>query len=282
MRITKLTLGALLLATTATPAFAQEEAAPEAITVSGSVAIASDYRFRGVSQTDKEVALQGGVTISHESGAYVGFWGSNLAGWGTFLGANLETDIIAGFKFPVGEGATLDVGVTYYMYPGGLDNTDFFEPYIKLSGTVGPATLTAGVAYAPSQEALGRVYPSAAAQDPTSGIPTFPGDKEDNLYVSGDAVVAIPDSPISLRGHIGYSDGNSGLGPNGTSLAPTGKYWDWALGADVTFKGLTLGVSYIDTDITRSESAYLQPNFSKTTGGDIAGSTVVVSLTAAF
>lgn len=281
MRFTKLTLGALLLATVATPAFAQEEA-PDAITVSGSVAIASDYRFRGVSQTDKEVALQGGVTISHESGAYVGFWGSNLAGWGTFLGANLETDIIAGFKFPVAEGATLDVGVTYYMYPGGLDTTDFFEPYIKLSGTVGPATLTAGVAYAPKQEALGRVYPNAASQDPTSGIPTFPGDKEDNLYVSGDAVVAIPDSPISLRGHIGYSDGNDGLGPNGTSLAPTGKYWDWALGADLTFKGLTLGVSYIDTDISRSESLYLQPNFSKTTGGDIAGSTVVVSLTAAF
>lgn len=281
MRFTKVTLGVLLLAATATPAFAQEETeAPDAVTVSGSVALASDYRFRGVSQTDKEVALQGGVTISHESGAYVGFWGSNLAGWGTFLGANMELDVIAGYKFPVAEGATLDVGVTYYMYPGGLDTTDFFEPYVKLSGTAGPVTLTAGVAYAPKQEALGRVYPSAAAA--AAGTPSFPGDKEDNLYLSGDAVFAVPSTPLSLRAHLGYSDGNDGLGPNGTSLAPTGKYLDWALGADLTFKGLTLGVSYIDTDISAAESAYLMPNFSKTTGGDIAGSTVVVSLTAAF
>lgn len=283
MHITKLTLGTLMLAATASPAFAQDEAeAPDAVTVSGSVTLASDYRFRGVSQSDKEIAIQGGVTISHESGAYVGFWGSNLAGWGTFLGCNCELDVIAGYKFPLGEGAALDVGVTYYMYPGGLDTTDFFEPYLKLSGTTGPLTLTASVLYAPAQEALGRVYPNAASQDPTSGIPTFPGDKEDNLYLSGDAVVAVPNSPISLRGHIGYSDGNSGLGPNGTSIAPTGKYWDWTLGADVTFEGLTLGVSYIDTDISRAESAYLLPNFSKSTGGDIAGSTVVVSLTAAF
>ncbi|HEY0623012.1 TorF family putative porin [Sphingomonas sp.] len=282
MRFTKLTLGALLLAATATPAFAQEEAteAPEPITVSGSVTLASDYRFRGVSQTDKEVALQGGVTIAHESGAYIGFWGSNLAGWGTFLGANMELDVIAGYKFPVAEGATLDVGVTYYMYPGGLDKTDFFEPYVKLSGTVGPVTLTGGVAYAPKQEALGRVYPDAAAA--AAGTPSFPGDKEDNIYVSGDAVLAVPNTPLSLRAHLGYSDGNDGLGPNGTSLAPTGKYLDWALGADLTFKGLTLGVSYIDTDISAADSAYLMPNFSKTTGGDIAGSTVVVSLTAAF
>lgn len=279
MRITKLTLGALLLAGTAVPAFAQETEAPPPVTVSGSVGITSDYRFRGVSQTDKEVAVQGGVTVSHESGFYVGFWGSNLAGWGTFLGANLETDIIAGYKTPIG-GGTLDVGVTYYMYPGGLDKTDFFEPYVKLSGTAGPATLTAAVAYAPAQEALGRVYPSGAAA--VAGTPAFIGDKEDNLYISGDAVVAIPTTPISLRGHIGYSDGNSGLGPNGTSLAPTGQYWDWTLGADVTFKNLTLGVSYIDTDISRAESAYLLPNFQKTTGGDIAGSTIVVSLTAAF
>lgn len=281
MHFTKLTVGALLLAATATPAFAQEETdAPKPITVSGSVTLASDYRFRGVSQTDKEVALQGGVTISHESGAYVGFWGSNLAGWGTFLGANMELDVIAGYKFPVAEGATLDVGVTYYMYPGGLDTTDFFEPYVKLSGTAGPVTLTAGVAYAPAQRALGRVYPDAAAA--AAGTPSFPGDKEDNLYVSGDAVFAVPSTPLSLRAHLGYSDGNNGLGPNGTSLAPTGKYLDWALGADLAFHGLTLGVSYIDTDIGAAESAYLMPNFSKTTGGSIAGSTVVVSLTAAF
>ena len=66
-------------------------------------------------------------------------------------------------------------------------------------------------------------------------------------------------------------------------MAPTGKYWDWSLGADVAVAGLTLGVSYIDTDITDREAAYLQPNFSSTkNGSSIAGSTVVVSITGSF
>jgi uncharacterized protein (TIGR02001 family) len=282
MRHSMLSLGALAVAALATPAYAQDETDPPAseFTVSGSATIASDYRFRGVSQTDKELAVQAGVTLSHESGVYAGVWGSNLSGWGTFLGCNCELDIFGGFKFPIAEGATLDIGATWYMYPGGLDDTDFIEPYVKLSGTLGPATLTGAVFYAPQQEALGRVYYTGAAA--AAGLPDDPGDKEDNIYLSGDAVVGIPNSPVSLRAHLGYSDGNSGLGPNGTSIAPTGSYLDWNLGADLTWKGLTLGVSYIDTDISGEDSAYLLPNFQKTTGGSIADGTIVVSLTAAF
>ncbi len=280
MRFSNLGLPALFLVC-ATPAFAQEETAPpEPITVSGSVSLTSDYRFRGVSQSDKEMAIQGGITIAHESGFYVGTWGSNLAGWGTFGGANMELDLIGGFKTPIGGGGTLDVGVTWYMYPGGADKTDFAEPYVKLSGTTGPVTLTAGVFYAPQQEALGNWWFTGA--DAVTGVYNDPGDKEDNLYLSGDAVAAIPNTPVSLRAHIGYSDGNPGLGPNGTSVAPTGKYWDWTLGADFTYKNLTLGVSYVDTDISRADGAYLLPNFSKGGTDPIADSAVVVSLTAAF
>jgi uncharacterized protein (TIGR02001 family) len=280
MRFSNLGLSALFLVC-ATPAFAQEETAPpEPITVSGSVALVSDYRFRGVSQSDKEMAIQGGITITHESGFYVGAWGSNLAGWGTFGGANMELDLIGGYKTPIGGGGTLDVGLTWYMYPGGADKTDFAEPYIKLSGTTGPVTLTAGVFYAPQQEALGNWWFTGA--DAVTGVYNDPGDKEDNLYLSGDAVAAIPNTPVSLRAHIGYSDGNPGLGPNGTSVAPTGTYWDWTLGADFTYKNLTLGVSYVDTDISRADGAYLLPNFSKGGTDPIADGAVVVSLTAAF
>ena len=74
----------------------QEEATP-AITVSGAATLTSDYRFRGVSQSDEGMAVQGGITLSHSSGFYAGAWGSNLAGWGTFGGANMELDLIAGF-----------------------------------------------------------------------------------------------------------------------------------------------------------------------------------------
>ena len=98
-----------------------------------------------------------------------------------------------------------------------------------------------------------------------------------------DASAAIPNTPVTLKAHVGYSDGNAGLGPNGTSVAPTGKYADWMLGADVAVGPVVLGVAYVDTDISNKEALYLQPNFSQTkNGSSIAGAAVVVSGTVAF
>ena len=89
MRFTTLLLGGIALAA-ATPAFAQDDTAPpKEVTVSGSVGLTNDYRFRGVSQSDENLAVQGGITITHKSGLYIGTWGSNLAGWGTF-GGNVQ------------------------------------------------------------------------------------------------------------------------------------------------------------------------------------------------
>ena len=207
-----------LLLTVSSPALAEETAPPPDVTITGSVALVSDYRFRGVSQSDKGFAVQGGLTAAHASGAYVGFWSSNLAGWGTFGGPNLELDLIGGYKFPVGKGAALDVGLTWYVYPGGASKTAFAEPYVKLSGTIGPASLTAGVAYAPKQQALGKWYNTGASAQ--TGTPDKPGAKEDNLYIWSDAAAGIPSMPITLKGHIGYSKGNSGLGPNGARMPP--------------------------------------------------------------
>jgi uncharacterized protein (TIGR02001 family) len=245
-----------------------------AITISGAATLTSDYRFRGVSQSDEGVAVQGGITISHESGFYVGAWGSNLAGWGTFGGTNMELDLIAGYKFGVGEG-TLDTGIVWYMYPSGADTTDFAELYAKLSGSVGALGLTAGVAYAPKQEALGNVFPVGGGFDP--------GDKEDNLYLSGDATYGLGDMPVTLKAHIGYSDGNPGLGPNGTSIAPTGTYLDWSLGVDIVpISGLTLSAAYVDTDISEAEANLIRPNFATLGGNSISDATVVFSITASF
>jgi hypothetical protein len=259
-----------------------ETAPPPVLTVSGSASIASDYRFRGVSQSDQEMAVQGGITIAHDSGFYVGAWSSNLAGWGTFGGANMELDLIGGYKAQLADNATLDVGLTWYMYPGGSDKTDFAEPYVKLTGTAGPATLTAGVAYAPNQEALGRWYNTGT--DAAAGVYNNPGAKDDNLYLWGDAAAGVAGTPFTAKAHIGHSWGQDGLGPNATAVAPTGEYWDWSLGADATWRNLTFNVSYVDTDISSREATYLRPSFSKGQDGtgNIAGGTVVVSLTAAF
>lgn len=271
---------AIAIATAATPAFAQEEASSP-ITVSGSAALVSDYRFRGISMSDKEMAVQAGVTIEHESGVYVGTWGSNLAGWGTFAGSNMELDIYGGYKVPVG-GVTVDVGLTWYMYPGGLDTTDFAEPYIKVSGDAGPASVLVGVAYAPKQQSLGQWYNSGASA--VTGVYDNPGAKADNVYIWGDVSTSIPETALTLKAHLGYtSGGNRGLGPQGTSVSPTGKYVDWMLGADYALGPVTLGVSYVDTNISNAEALYLTPNFSSTKdGSSIAGSRVVVSATVGF
>ena len=264
-----LTVAALFAA----PSRAQETAPPKPFTVTGSVGLVSDYRFRGVSQSDKEMAIQGGLTIAHTSGFYVGTWASNLAGWGQFGGANMELDLIGGFKTPLA-GGTIDVGLTWYMYPGGADVTDFAEPYAKLSGTLGPVGLTAGVAYAPKQRALGNF----------SNTPRSRGQSQDNLYLWGDATAGVPGTKLTAKAHIGHSNGNPGLGPNGTSVTPTGKYWDWMVGADYVLIGpVTVGVSYVDTDISKRKSAYLLPNFSSTkNGSSIASGKFLFSVGASF
>lgn len=289
----KLTYPVIAAALLALPVVAQAQSTPEdkvaadtappsAITVSGSATIATDYRFRGVSQSDREMAVQGGITVAHESRFYVGIWASNLSGWGTFGGANMELDLIGGYKAKLADNATLDAGLTWYMYPGGADKTDFAEPYAKLSGTAGPATLTAGVAYAPKQQAIGKWYATGA--DAVAGVYTSPGDKDDNLYLWGDGALGIAGTPITAKAHVGHSWGQDGLGPNATAVAPTGEYWDWSLGADATWHNLTFNVSYVDTDISGAEAAYLRPSFSKGQDGtgNIAGGTIVASLTAAF
>ena len=289
----KLTYSVIAAALLALPVVAQAQSTPEdkvaadtappsAITVSGSATIASDYRFRGVSQSDREMAVQGGITVAHESGFYVGTWASNLSGWGTSGGANMELDLIGGYKAKLADNATLDAGLTWYMYPGGADKTDFAEPYAKLTGTAGPATLTAGVAYAPRQQAIGKWYATGA--DAVAGVYTSPGDKDDNLYLWGDGALGIAGTPITAKAHVGHSWGQDGLGPNATAVAPTGEYWDWSLGADATWHNLTFNVSYVDTDISGAEATYLRPSFSKGQDGtgNIAGGTIVASLTAAF
>lgn len=275
--------GSTIALVIATPALAQDApAADPAITISGSAAVVSDYRFRGVSQSDENIAVQGGITISHKSGFYIGTWGSNLAGWGTFGGANLELDLIGGFKTKLSDSATIDVGLTWYMYPGGADLTDFAEPYAKLTGTAGPATLTAGVAYAPKQKALGKWYNNGASA--AAGVYDNPGAKDDNLYLWGDGAFAVTGSPVTLKAHVGHSWGQDGLAPNATAVTPTGSYWDYSLGADLTYKNLTLNVSFIGTDISDRDAAYLRPSFSRGQDGtgNIAGKTVVVGVSVAF
>ena len=229
MRISTLSLSALLLAT-ATPAFAQDAAGPTApppaITVTGGATVVSDYRFRGISQTDKKVALQGTFTITHQSGLYASVWGSSIDDYVAF-GSDQELDLIAGYSHTFKSGVKLDGGVLYYYYPGaGHNKTDFFEPYVDVSATYGPITGKVTVNYTPKQ--------SAQSLD---GI-----HKKDSTYVAGDLSAAIPKTPFSVTAHLGHT-----FGPSALSLGYKG-YTDWGLGASYTWSHITVGANYVDTD----------------------------------
>ena len=79
-------------------------AAPEAKsdwTFTGNAGVFSDYRFRGISQTNKKPAFQGGFDIGHASGFYVGNWNSNVDS-SLYNGASLEMDFYGGYKMTAG------------------------------------------------------------------------------------------------------------------------------------------------------------------------------------
>jgi len=117
----KLALAAATAAVLASPmvvstAYAQAAAAPASPhTFTGNMTIASDYRFRGISQTYLGPTIQGGIDYSHSSGFYVGNWNSNVSGLAYNNGNNIEMDFYAGWKKTWGDWG-IDLGGLYYYY----------------------------------------------------------------------------------------------------------------------------------------------------------------------
>jgi uncharacterized protein (TIGR02001 family) len=237
----------------ATPAFAQDaEEASDPITVTGSVAVVTDYRFRGISQTDKNFAVQAGVTVAHESGVYAGVWGSSVDDY-IAAGADQEIDLIAGYKKSFGD-TTLDVGAIYYYYPGSSQilpgySSDFLELYGSATQAFGPVSAKLAVAYAPKSSALDYGF-----------------GKEDNFYANLGLSATIPDTGLGVSAGIGRTFTRS-------FLSGGIKYTDWSAGLSYTTGPVTLGVSYVDTNAT---------GINPISGKDIYKAGVLGSLTVAF
>ena len=292
MQIKSFLLGAVCAAAfAATPAMAQdaEEGASSPITVSGGVTLTSDYRFRGVSQTSGDPAVQGTINVAHESGLYAGVWASTLnsdpvdtfandtnlnpvAGYG-----NVEIDLYGGFAKSFDNGLGIDVGLLYYFYADADEgaDTDFFEPYAKLNYAIGPVSTTLGAAYA------------WGGQD---GL-DFTTDNDDNIYAFFDASIGIPSTPVTLKGHVGYTDGSLGyqtpsayldgnFGPGLDVDDTINSYWDWAITAEAKGGPFTVGVSYVDTDISETQfGGVIDDGFANET---FRGSTVLAYIGASF
>jgi uncharacterized protein (TIGR02001 family) len=103
-------------------------AMPSFAAVSANVSFASDYVWRGMTQSDGP-AIQGGFDFEAESGFYAGIWGSNV----NFNdGAGSELDYYAGYGFSLGE-VGVDVGYIAFDYPENETGLDFEEIYLGLS-----------------------------------------------------------------------------------------------------------------------------------------------------
>jgi uncharacterized protein (TIGR02001 family) len=207
----------------------------------------TDYRFRGVSLSGGDPAIQGGVTVSHTSGVYAGTWASSIDDGGTDIFGDAEVDLFGGWSGSVAEGVGLDVGLLYYAYPGNAKGVDaeFFEPYATLSGQLGPVQAKLGVNYAWDQKAIAG----------------------DNLYIHSELSSGIPTTPVTVSAHLGYTNGS--LAPTLLAGPSDDSAFDWSVGASATVLGkLTLGVSYVGVE---------GPSFK-----EITDDTLVVSLGASF
>jgi uncharacterized protein (TIGR02001 family) len=125
--ITTAVLGAL-----AAPSFvfAADAAPAPDLTVAYNIGLYSQYIFRGLTQTNRGPALQGGVDLTHSSGLYLGVWASNISWLRDGNNANsmksayssdghLEVDIYGGYRYTFANGLGIDLGALQYVYPGG-------------------------------------------------------------------------------------------------------------------------------------------------------------------
>ena len=224
-----------------TPTADTPTAPPKALSITGGVTLVTDYRFRGLTQSDEKPAIQATINLNHASGFYVGAWASSidggldgstpaLTGYGS-----AEVDLYGGFTKTLNSGLGVDIGLLYYLYPDrskGL-NTDFFEPYASVNYTIGPVNAKVGAAYA------------WGGQD---GL-NYTAGTDDNIYAYGELSGSIPQTPITLKGHLGYTNGSLGL----VNTTARDSYYDWSLTAEAVIKGhFKIGVSYVDTDISNA------------------------------
>lgn len=240
----KLVLAAAMLAAFAGSASAQQAAASDH-TFTGNLTVASDYRFRGISQTLKKPTVQGGFDYAHSSGFYIGNWNSNVGSVQYPGGAGIEMDLYGGYKTEIMPGLTVDVGLLKYIYPD-VAAFNTLEFYVGASW-----------------QWLSAKY-SHSLSDDTFGII----DTKGSYYLDLNASFEIADKTV-LGLHVGHQnfDGDGGTGLNFD-------YTDYKIGVTRDFGFATLGLAYIGTDAKRS--AYTYNN--KFVGND----TVVLSLSKTF
>jgi uncharacterized protein (TIGR02001 family) len=218
-KLLPVSLAAALFAGTVSTA----QAAPE---ISGNVALTSDYKFRGISQSNEDIAIQGGFDIGWDNGIYLGTWGSSVDfdTEGAGFDGSLELDIYGGWAGDITDNVGVDVGYMYYGYPGDDgDDGDYQEVYLKVNLWDGT---------------LGAVY----SDDYYGGTGSF-------YYLSGDYSFGLGEN-FSLDLHLGYNDLDKNGGFLGTG---TDSYVDYSVGVTTSWLAVDWSLAYVGTDLDEED-----------------------------
>jgi len=247
---------ALIAASVVLPSMASAaDAAPAPEhTFTSNVTLASEYIYRGIGQTNRKPAVQGGFDYAHSSGLYVGTWASNvswLSDQAPLVGKisnSIEMDFYGGYKNTVGDFG-YDVGLLQYYYPGnypaGFNNPNTLEGYI--AGSYSFLTLKYSHSF--------------------SDLFGWVGSKNSGYLDLTANYELVP--TVNLVAHAGRQKVN-GESAGGAS------YSDYKLGVTKDFSGTVLGLSYITTNA--SKVWYTNPTSDK----DMGKGRILLSVTRSF
>ena len=228
----KIALAALLIASPLAATAVEVE-------VSANVALTTDYRFRGISQTDEKAAIQGGFDVALDNGIYIGTWGSNVD-----FANSLELDYYIGFANDINEDWSYDVGYIYYDYPGAdstqrVYNSSAKDDYQELYAKVSFRGFTLGGAYSDDYYLeTGKFY-----------------------YLHGEYTYTFTKFyDIGLDLHVGnnnfeYKSTDSNLKHGERAFLTDGEdsYWDYSIGLTKGFMGVDFTLTWVDTDLNKGE-----------------------------
>ncbi len=193
----------------------------QAAEFSGTVGFTNDYRFRGISQTMGDAAIQGSLDVAFDNGIYAGAWGSNVD-FGPGDDANLEIDYYVGYANDINEDLSYDAFIAYYTYPG-YDAAD--GDYIELNAALYYADF--GLSYAYTDDYF------------NGGLTS--------QYIALDYSYALTDA-VSLDLHAGHSFDDAWDDAYGDS------YEDYSIGLSGSAAGFDLSVAYLDNSLPVAET----------------------------
>ena len=215
--------------------------ADTAYSISGNVALTSDYIFRGLTQTWSGPAIQGGGDLAMKNGFAAGFWASSISDK-SYPGASLELDVYASYGTQIDDDWSWRAGLYSYLYPNGnLDDVGL--PSRSFDTVEANAALTFRWLTLKYSDALTDYF----------GIDTeqgYRGDSKGTGYVELDAAIPL-DEQWTLALHAGRTNVATRLAAPLANGANDPDYDD--VGATLKYQfaqrwSASLGATYADND----------------------------------